>query len=273
MTFDPASPLGRPPSPERSRNGRTPSFDLDSVYGGGPVGSPQLYDPVDRAKLKVESGGLFEDVPRMPDGTAIIADPRNDEHVIIAGLQAAFLRFHNGVVDRMRAGGTSDQAEAYSQARRLTTWHYQWLILHEFLPLFVGQPMVRRSCAAGRRFYRPRKGEAFIPVEFQAAAYRFGHSMVRPSYRANLAGDDGKPFFGIIFDPKAAPDPTISAAGFGRPAPLHRLADVLRLRRRPGEAEQAHRHADLVAALRPPDRRDRDPLRPTALPVGRCSGK
>ena len=40
-----------------------------------------------------------------------------------------------------------------------------------------------------------------MPVEFQAAAYRFGHSMVRPSYRANLAGDDGQPFFGFIFDP------------------------------------------------------------------------
>src|SRR6185436_7807577 len=33
------------------------------------------------------------------------------------------------------------------------------------------------------------------------AAYRFGHSMVRPSYRANLAGDGGRPFFGMIFDP------------------------------------------------------------------------
>jgi hypothetical protein len=38
-------------------------------------------------------------------------------------------------------------------------------------------------------------------VEFSAAAYRFGHSMVRPSYRANLAGDVGQPFFGFIFDP------------------------------------------------------------------------
>jgi hypothetical protein len=28
-----------------------------------------------------------------------------------------------------------------------------------------------------------------------------GHSMVRPSYRANLAGDSGQPFFGFIFDP------------------------------------------------------------------------
>jgi len=208
MTFDTGSPLGKPTSPELSPNGRTPSFDLDSVYGAGPVGSPQLYDPADRAKLKVESGGLFEDVPRMADGTAIIGDPRNDEHVVIAGMQAAFLKFHNNVLDRLRAGGTTDEAEAYAEARRLTTWHYQWLILHEFLPLFVGQSMVNSIVRRGRRFYRPRKGEAFIPVEFQGAAYRFGHSMVRPSYRANLAGDQGKPFFGMIFDPKAGgPDP------------------------------------------------------------------
>jgi hypothetical protein len=40
-----------------------------------------------------------------------------------------------------------------------------------------------------------------MPVEFQAAAYRMGHSMVRPSYRANLAGDNGQPFFAFIFDP------------------------------------------------------------------------
>jgi hypothetical protein len=60
----------------------------------------------------------------------------------------------------------------------------------------------------GRRFYTPRYGEAFIPVEFQIV-YRFGHSMVRPSYRSNLAGDNGNPFFGMIFDPagEGSPDP------------------------------------------------------------------
>ena len=38
-------------------------------------------------------------------------------------------------------------------------------------------------------------------MEFQGAAYRFGHSLVRPSYRANLAGDNTLPFFAFIFDP------------------------------------------------------------------------
>ena len=88
----------------------------------------------------------------------------------------------------------------FEQARRLTTWHYQWLILHEFLPALIGQPVVDDILANGRRFYNPRTNQAFIPVEFQMA-YRIGHSMVRPSYRANLQGDNGLPFFGMIFDP------------------------------------------------------------------------
>ena len=61
--------------------------------------------------------------------------------------------------------------------------------------------MVDDVLRRGRRFYRPASGEAFIPVEFQTGAYRIGHSMVRPSYRANLAGDSGQPFFAFVFDP------------------------------------------------------------------------
>ncbi|HEX9415622.1 MAG TPA: heme peroxidase family protein [Gaiellaceae bacterium] len=202
ITFDVGSKMGRPTEPKDAGNGRTAALDLDSVYGGGPVASPQLYDAVDRAKLKVESGGLFEDLPRASDMGAILGDPRNDEHVIIAGLHCAFLEFHNHAVDALRLDG-HPEAEVFAEARRLTTWHYQWLVVHEFLPLVVGQALVDDVLANGRRFYLPQMGSALIPVEFQAACYRFGHSMVRPSYRANLAGDDGQAFFGMIFDPAA----------------------------------------------------------------------
>jgi hypothetical protein len=207
MTFDLTSRLAEPTDPQDSPNARTPALDLDSVYGGGPVAAPELYerDRSDRrfrfpTRFKVESGGLFEDLPRTADGVAIIADPRNDENLVIAGLHAAILLFHNQAVDLVAAGRRRDDPEeVFRRARRLTTWHYQWMILHEFLPLFVGQAMVDDILHQGRRVYRP--DVAYIPVEFQGAAYRFGHSMVRPSYRANLAGDNGQPFFGMIFDP------------------------------------------------------------------------
>jgi hypothetical protein len=209
MTFDTTSRLGMPTSPNKAPNARRPAFDLDSVYGDGPTGSPLLYDPNDRIKFRVESGGLFEDLPRDGNLTAMIADPRNDENLVIAGLQAAFLEFHNHAVDRVRSGNPAmSDDDVFREARRLTTWHYQWLIVHEFLPLFVGRPMVDDILAHGRRFYTPARDGGFIPVEFQIA-YRFGHSMVRPSYRANLAGDKGGPFFGMVFDTaqNGKPDP------------------------------------------------------------------
>src|SRR5205807_7493419 len=90
--------------------------------------------------------------------------------------------------------------QAYFQAHRLTVWHYQWMIVHEFLPHIVPQSVIDDVLTNGRHFYNPLRNQAFIPVEFQIT-YRFGHSMVRPSYRANLKGDSGNPFFGMIFDP------------------------------------------------------------------------
>jgi hypothetical protein len=202
ITFDTTSPLGVPTDPALSPNARTPSLDLDSVFGGGPVASPQLYDPADHDKLRIAFGGQFEDLSRVNDGTntAIIPDPRNDEHVMIAGLQCAFILFHNNAVEWARDHGYKG-GSSFAQARQLTTWHYHWLVLHEFLPQTVGQSMVDDVLRNGRRFYKPRMREGFIPVEFQTGTYRFGHSMVRPSYRANLKGDNGNPFFGMIFDP------------------------------------------------------------------------
>jgi len=225
MTFDLNSRLGVPTVPEESPNERTPAFDLDSVYGGGPIADPELYEaPQLRGKskgpgirLRIESGGLFEDVPRTLDDVAIISDPRNDENMMISGLQCAFILFHNNAVDYVAARNRrADPEELFAKARQLTTWHYHWMILHEFLPQFIGQPLVDEILTRGRRFYRPQS--AFIPVEFQGSCYRFGHSMVRPSYRANLAGDnDGGPFFGFIFDPRGdgVQDP-LDLRGFNR---------------------------------------------------------
>ena len=200
MTFDTSSRLGQPTHPRTAPNTRRPFFDLDSVYGHGPSGSPLLYEPADRAKFRVEHGGLFEDLPRDANGTAIIADPRNDENLVISGLQVAFLLFHNAMVDRVRnhEPGWSTE-EVFDEARRLTTSHYQWLLVHEFLPQFVGNATVNDVLAHGGRFYPTRDTEGTIPVEFQMA-YRFGHSLVRPSYRANFTGNGGTAFFAMLFD-------------------------------------------------------------------------
>jgi hypothetical protein len=222
MTFDNTSTLGVPTNPSTSPNARIAYFDLDSVYGQGPSLTPQFYSSTDPVKLNIGFGGMFEDLPRDQYGTAIIPDPRNDENMMIAGLHCAFILFHNNAVDWVRTNeGLTNPADVFAEAKRLTTWHYQWMILHEFLPLFVGQPMVNDILSNGNQFYLPKFGQAQMPVEFQAACYRFGHSMVRPSYRANMTGNpNSTPFFGLIFDPgqnSATSDPSDLRGGFQAP--------------------------------------------------------
>jgi hypothetical protein len=198
LTFDATSRLGVATEPTTSPNGRSARFDLDSVYGGGPVIQPELYDPAHPTKFRLESGGQFEDLPRRADGSAVIGDIRNDTNLMVSGLHAAFLKFHNNAVDAVRRPGDGP-ITTFARARRETVWHYQWLVANRVVPAFVGQPLTDQILAHGPKFFG-RDGVAYIPVEFSGAAYRFGHSMVRPSYRANLAGDNGSPFFGLIFD-------------------------------------------------------------------------
>lgn len=194
ITRDAGSRLGRVTPVRRSTNLRSARLDLDSVYGGGPDESPDLYDGF---RLRVESGGLFEDVPRDDAGLAILGDDRNDENLMLSGVHAAFLMFHNAVLDDVSTG--TPAADDFERARQMVRHHYQWIVVNEVLPQFVGQSMVDDIVANGRQVYT--SDPAQIPLEFQAAAYRFGHSMIRPSYRANLAGDDGEPFFAFVFDP------------------------------------------------------------------------
>ena len=196
ITFDPVSSLERVNDPDALNSFRTPRFDLDSLYGSGRSDSPFLYDQEDPAKLLVgqNPATIHEpvDLPRNHQGRALIGDPRNDVHVILSQLHLGFLRFHNAAVDHLRSRFFPEH-EVFDEARRLTLWHYQWVVVDDFLRRLVGPEMldsvIRRNPSTGQLrtsllFYRWKR-QPYIPVEFSAAAYRFGHSQVRPAYRLN----------------------------------------------------------------------------------------
>ncbi|MBL8553715.1 MAG: hypothetical protein JNL41_05515 [Phenylobacterium sp.] len=207
MTFDPTSSLERQADPEQISNFRTPSLGLDNVYGAGPGGSPHLYDQSaagQGVKMLLEETGTAGkfDVPRNSQRVALIGDPRNDENLIVNQLQVAFLKFHNAAVDYVKTKiKLKAPDQVFAEAQRLVRWHYQWILIHEFLKKTCGEAVVNDVLENGRKFYKWHN-EPFIPVEFSVAAYRFGHSQIRPSYRANFTGNPGgTPFFAMIFTP------------------------------------------------------------------------
>ena len=178
------SPLRAHADIDALRNIRSPRANLEALYGGGPVGSPYLYDLADPAKLLLGIDG--RDLPRNQQGIALIGDPRNDVHAFMTGLQVAFIHAHNRLVDRLRADGVPE-LELFEDARRALTWHFQWVILNDFLPSLVGPAMATTVMRNDARFYRPTS-VAFIPVEFADAAFRYGHSQIKGDYQLRRGG-------------------------------------------------------------------------------------
>jgi Animal haem peroxidase len=204
VTFDPVSSLSRQNDPNALVDFRTPRFDLDSVYGRGPADQPYLYEQ-DGLRLALgdpvseDAAVAGPDLPRNASGRALIGDPRNDENLIISQLQVAFLEFHNAVLARIAAETGLKGTDLFKQTQQRVRWHYQWVVVHDFLPRLVGRQVVedllrreRYSVPGGevetirpRRLFFQWREQPFMPVEFSAAAYRFGHSTARPSYLIN----------------------------------------------------------------------------------------
>src|SRR5262249_1330334 len=96
----------------------------------------------------------------------------------------AMLKAHNAFVDEARRSGVAE-SQVFEEAARQLRWHYQWIILHEFLTTLVGPELVDRVLREGPRGFRPQDG-GLLPPEFADAAYRYGHSQIRHRYRLNL---------------------------------------------------------------------------------------
>ena len=244
LSFDPGSNLQQKSDPNALEDYRTPRFDLDSVYGRGPEDQPYLYQEqnkseagherfrfllgnavtaYDASTLKAAIHGW--DVPRcmfFPDRArmeqnhlsnrnsserAIIADPRNDANVIISQLHGLFLGFHNYLLD-------NTETASFEHIQQEVRWHYQWLVLYDFLPRIIELDVYKRilrrvtrveESGPPRVIHDPQdlahwrrqicsptlKTRPFLPIEFSAAAFRFAHSMVGPEYLLNHTGNGG----------------------------------------------------------------------------------
>jgi heme peroxidase len=194
LTFDKSGLLeGVDISPAMLVQSRSPSLDLDSLYGNGPddPGSAQFYesDGIHLRQGAAQGGPPGSDLPRETTGEvgkAIIPDPRNDENLAVAQTHAAFIRFHNRVVDTLP--GSVLPALRFKTARRIVTKHYQWLVRTDYLPKVCAPAVVTNVFNQGRKAFEvgaPPTSIPTMPIEFSVAAFRLGHAMIRSGYDWN----------------------------------------------------------------------------------------
>jgi hypothetical protein len=171
--------------PTTLKNFRTAAFDLDSVYGKGRYdpSSSHLYEADGSFKVVEANVNGVPDLVRDETGKALLIEPRNDENAIISQLHLAVQKFHNELIE---------EGKSFNTARRLTQWHYQWVVVNDYLPHVVGQARVNRFLDVTRQdnvdneFYKPGDPDApMTPTEFSTAIFRYGHSQVRDSYEVN----------------------------------------------------------------------------------------
>ncbi len=202
--------LGDDVRPVDMLQGRSPRLDLDSLYGNGPgdAGSAKFYE-ADGLHLKtgttiadIPAGAKAgHDLPRVGTGAskkakrvALIADPRNDENLIVAQTHLAMIHFHNRVLDKQPASVPDTQK--FTRARKRVSLHYQWMVRHDYLPRICSAAVLNDVFTNGRKLVEPNATPDSVPkmpVEFSVAAFRLGHSMVRPTYNWNriFSGNGG----------------------------------------------------------------------------------
>jgi Animal haem peroxidase len=213
LTFDRTSvTFGDNVSPTDLIQARSPSLDLDSLYGAGPDDpeSEKFYE-ADGIHLKMGRTEAVEGLPRfdgfdLPRGAganerkAVIPDPRNDENLAVAQTHLAFIRFHNRVVDELPAG--VPPALRFIRARRDVTRHYQWMLRTDYLPRICQPGVVSDVFNNGRKAFEVGVTPTDVPtmpIEFSVAAFRLGHSMIRQAYNWNKFFDNGTGTLDYLF--------------------------------------------------------------------------
>jgi hypothetical protein len=218
LTFDKTTvSLGTNVSPAALIQARSPSLDLDSLYGAGP-GDPvsaKFYsdglhlktgrtDAVGPPPLQARDGF---DLPRVGGSgsrakqrKANIPDLRNDENLAVAQTHLAMIRFHNRVVDSLSS--SLPDTVRFARARDIVTRHYQWMLRTDYLPRIVQPAIVNNVFNNGRKVFEvgaPATQVPTMPIEFSVAAFRLGHAMVRQAYDWNAVFGPGAGTLELLF--------------------------------------------------------------------------
>jgi len=248
----------------------TPALDLDCIYGGGPERDFVLYQPAgsnrhrylfrtgktSEPKLGCETHSEYggpDDIPRITEDSAgisgsaggagktpatiphtgdpLIADARNDDHLIISQLHLVFIHLHNKCAQLIVDRGHSTKV-AFETARRFVTQCYCDVVKFDYAKRILCRPVFEDFCKDEPEFVRfpdasPLHMQAnLLPLEFTLAAGRFGHAMVRPNYPLNACVESkGDQSLNQVLDFSGFSDPTSAGLRARMPLPSDWVVD------------------------------------------------
>lgn len=220
-----------------------PALRARSLYGMGPGAAPYIYQykPLQKAGLRFRGvkfsmdayettfGATVKDVPRYgatPDKFAperlhtipLMADGRNDQNFIISQLTVAFMQLHNFIVDAYYDPSLpQSQGALFNKASTAFVGLYQALILHDYLPRMLYDPLLIEKLIADTDhnfvFYSGKKGGVNLSEIFSRAAFRYGHAQVRQIYKTfsrreplTIFAETGEDLRGFVRDSRRALD-------------------------------------------------------------------
>lgn len=111
------------------------------------------------------------------------ADPRAEDNVMLLSVHALWLREHNRVARKLAYINPNwDDETIYQEARRITIAEYQHIVVHEYLPVFIGEKLSRDfdilPLREGYSSDYETKAQANTINEFANAAVRIAHTLV-----------------------------------------------------------------------------------------------
>lgn len=172
-------------------------YVYDEEQDGSAAGAENVRKTVaDMRTGKHDQAGAYRDLPRVvlddgpsnqpsftSHGDVLLADARNDDHLIIAQLTVIFALLHNLFDEYLRSKKGLSGRERFIRARKATTYVYRRIIFLDLLPRLL-HPFVLEAFR-DRGFRLEQHSDSRMNVEFAHAAFRAGHSMVRAAYPLN----------------------------------------------------------------------------------------
>ncbi|XP_073996346.1 uncharacterized protein [Rhodnius prolixus] len=140
-------------------------------------GKPLLPQTTENPECRAKSGICFN-----------AGDFRASEQPALGSLHTLWLREHNRIAATLsRLNPHWSDETIYQEARRLLSAVYQHITFNEFLPRILGWDAIRKYdlTLLSEGYFKGYDPTCDVTVfnEFSAAAFRFGHSLLRPNFR------------------------------------------------------------------------------------------